>query len=93
MFNVGVYLIHQSSDLPHQGQGLSTSAKIAIGIFVPILVLAAIALGVWCVLCRRKGGQCHSKQEDPGTATMELMGAREESPKRPPPKKGGFQWI
>ena len=38
-----IYIIHQESDIPKKG--LSTTAKIAIGVVVPVVVLFAIVVG------------------------------------------------
>lgn len=50
-----VYMIHQQSDIP--SKGLSTKAKIAIGVVVPVVVLLAIGLGglLFMRKARRKG--------------------------------------
>ncbi|KAG7286183.1 hypothetical protein NEMBOFW57_008488 [Staphylotrichum longicolle] len=53
--------------------GLSTGAKAAIGVAVPLAVLAALALGLWVWWRRRKGqGGTHQQQQHPSQTPSEL---------------------
>lgn len=46
-------MVHQQSDLP-SNNALSTDAKIAIGVVVPVVVILALLLGVYLAVRRRK---------------------------------------
>lgn len=88
-----IYMIHQRSDIPRTG--LSTTAKIAIGVVVPVVVLLAIILEGLYFMRKLKKGKRSKRSTTPssGEGVEESKKGDRSASKRPAARGRDWHWV